>query len=98
MRSAPHLFNEDARLAALAEYDLLSENDDVDLNEMVKPAARLFDVPIALVSLVERDTQTFKARIGLDICGTTRDVSFCAHAIAQTDILVIPDALLDPRF
>ncbi|RYF11525.1 MAG: PAS domain S-box protein, partial [Oxalobacteraceae bacterium] len=98
MRSAPHLFNEDARLAALAEYDLLSENDDVDLNEMVKLAARLFDVPIALVSLVERDTQTFKARIGLDICGTTRDVSFCAHAIAQTDILVIPDALLDPRF
>ncbi|MGC5799481.1 putative bifunctional diguanylate cyclase/phosphodiesterase [Sphingomonas sp. NFX23] len=98
MRSAPHLFNEDARLAALAEYDLLSDSDDVDLNEMVKLAARLFDVPIALVSLIERDTQTFKARIGLDVCETARDVSFCAHAIAQTDILVIPDALLDPRF
>ncbi|RYF07525.1 MAG: hybrid sensor histidine kinase/response regulator, partial [Oxalobacteraceae bacterium] len=63
MRSAPHLFNEDARLAALAEYDLLSESDDVDLSEMVQLAARLFDVPIALVSLIERDTQTFKARI-----------------------------------
>ena len=98
MRSAPHLFNEDARLAALAQYDLLSESDDVDLNETVQLAARLFDAPIALVSLIERDTQTFKARIGLDVCETARDVSFCAHAIAQTDILVIPDALLDPRF
>ncbi len=98
MRSAPHLFNEDARLAALAQYDLLSESDDVDLNETVQLAARLFDAPIALVSLIERDTQTFKGRIGLDVCETARDVSFCAHAIAQTDILVIPDALLDPRF
>jgi len=98
VRSAPHLFNEDARLAALAQYDLLSESDDVDLNETVQLAARLFDAPIALVSLIERDTQTFKARIGLDVCETARDVSFCAHAIAQTDILVIPDALLDPRF
>ena len=98
MRSAPHLFNEDARLAALAEYDLMSGTDDVDLDQIVQLAASMFDVPIALVSLVERDSQTFKARVGLDVCGTDRSISFCAHAIAQDDILIIPDALLDMRF
>ncbi|WP_419826029.1 putative bifunctional diguanylate cyclase/phosphodiesterase [Sphingomonas sp.] len=98
MRSAPHLFNEDDRLAALAEYDLLSGTDDVNLDEIVRFATRLFDVPIALVSLVERDSQFFKARVGLDVCGTDRAVSFCAHAIAQDDIFVVPDATLDVRF
>ena len=98
MRSAPHLFNEDARLAALAEYDLLSGTDDVDLSEVVQLACRMFEVPIALVSLVERDTQVFKARVGIDACGTDRSISFCAHAIAQGDIFVVPDAALDLRF
>ena len=97
MRSAPHLFNEDARLASLAEYDLLSGTDDVDLDQIVQLAARLFDVPIALVSLIERDTQTFKARVGLEVCGTDRNISFCAHAIAQDGVFIIPDALLDMR-
>ena len=98
MRSAPHLFNEDARLAALAEYDLLGGSDDVDLDQIVQLAARMFDVPIALVSLVERDSQTFKARVGLDVCGTDRNISFCAHAMAHNDLFIIPDALLDMRF
>jgi diguanylate cyclase (GGDEF)-like protein/PAS domain S-box-containing protein len=98
MRSAPHLFNEDTRLAALAEYDLLSGTDDVDLSEIVQLASRMFEVPIALVSLVERDTQVFKARVGIDVCGTDRDISFCAHAIAQNEVFVVPDAALDIRF
>ncbi|WP_156680891.1 putative bifunctional diguanylate cyclase/phosphodiesterase [Sphingomonas profundi] len=98
MRTAPHLFNEDARLSALAEYDLLSGTDDVDLSELVQLTARMFDVPIALVSLVERDSQVFKARVGIDACGTDRDISFCAHAIAQQNIFVVPDAKLDLRF
>ncbi len=56
-------------------------------------------MPIALVSLVGRDKQIFKARVGLDICETSRDVSFCAHAIVEReDVLVIPDARKDPRF
>nr|WP_274604547.1 EAL domain-containing protein [Pseudomonas typographi] len=48
--------------------------------------------------MVGRDRQFFKARIGLDICETSREVSFCAHAIVQDDILFVPDALKDPRF
>ncbi len=61
-------------------------------------AARIFNVPIVLVSLLERDRQFFKSHVGLDVCETSRDVSFCAHAIVCDDILVIPDATKDPRF
>lgn len=98
MRSSPHLFNEDARLASLAEYDLLSGTDDVDLTEIVELATRMFDVSIAMVSLVDRDALTFKATAGIDACGADRKGSFCAYAIAQQDIFVVPDATLDVRF
>ncbi|MEN5081926.1 EAL domain-containing protein [Bosea sp. TWI1241] len=69
-----------------------------DFDRLASLASRLFDVPIVLVSLLERDRQFFKAHIGLDVCETSREVSFCAHAIVQNDILVIPDATKDPRF
>lgn len=66
---------------------------------IVDLAAHLFRVPIALVSIVGRDYQIFKARIGLDVCETGRDISFCAHAIVQREeVLVIPDASRDARF
>ena len=100
MRSAPHLFNEDERLAALAEYDLQNPATPIDLQEIVDLTARLFDVPIVLVSIVEREHQKFQARVGLDVCETARDISFCAHALGleRHDILVVPDAKLDLRF
>ncbi|UHD47410.1 EAL domain-containing protein [Aureimonas altamirensis] len=69
-----------------------------DFDRLAMLASRLFDVPIVLVSLIGRDRQFFKVHIGLDICETSRDVSFCAHAIMQDDILFIPDAAKDPRF
>jgi diguanylate cyclase (GGDEF)-like protein/PAS domain S-box-containing protein len=98
VRLAPHLFNEDSRLAAVAEYDLHSDIDDSALNEIVELASSLFAVPIAFISIIERETQTFIARAGIDVCNTGRDISFCAHAIAQSDIMVVPDATLDIRF
>ncbi len=61
-------------------------------------AADLFDVPIALVSLVDKDRQWFKSCIGLGVAETGRDVSFCAHAILSDDVLVVPDAAVDERF
>jgi diguanylate cyclase (GGDEF)-like protein/PAS domain S-box-containing protein len=90
--------NEEARLRALAEYNLMDSPPDEDFDRLVGLAARLFDVPIVLISLLARDRQFFKARVGLDVCETSRDVSFCAHAILQDDILFIPDATKDPRF
>lgn len=86
------------RLARLREYHLLDTPIEEDFERLAALAARLFGVPIVLVSLVESDRQFFKSRVGLDVCETSRDVSFCAHAIMQGDVMVIPDAALDPRF
>jgi GAF domain-containing protein len=58
----------------------------------------MFDVSIMMVSLIERDTLTFKARAGIKACGADRNGSSCAHAIAQQNIFVVPDATLDARF
>ena len=93
-----HVFDEEKRLSALAEYRVLDTPQTGDFDRLAHLAACLFNVPIVLISLVARDRQFFKARVGLDICETSRDVSFCAHAIMQDDILFVPDALKDPRF
>ena len=98
MRIPPPLKSEDERLAALYQYDALGGATLAGLDDVVALAARLFDVPIALVSLVDRHVQVFAAKVGIDACSTDRDVSFCAHALAAGDVLVVPDATLDPRF
>jgi len=93
---------ENERIAALEEYDALDAQLDaraeLGLKEITDLAARLFNVPMALITLVDRTRQTFVAATGTDICGTDRDVSFCSHAIAINDLLIVPDATLDPRF
>ena len=98
MRVATIGSEEGGRLAALHEYDALDARADRQLDEVVNLATRLFDVPIALVSLVDRSRQVFAARAGLSVCETGRDVSFCAHGLDGDDILVVPDATLDARF
>ncbi|WP_395943375.1 putative bifunctional diguanylate cyclase/phosphodiesterase [Brevundimonas sp.] len=89
---------EDQRLRTLSDYHLVDTLPEAEFDRLVGLASRLFDVPIVLVSLVDADRQFFKAKVGLDVCETSREVSFCSHAIAQDDILVVPDALKDPRF
>ena len=90
--------DEENRLKVLAEYHLLDTPPEEDFDRLAGLASRLFHVPIVLVSLVERDRQFFKTRVGLDVCETSREVSFCAHAIIGEDILFVPDATKDPRF
>ncbi len=92
------LKDEDRRLAALGEYGINEALAEPGFERLVQLAANVFDVPIALVSLVEAERQVFAARVGLDVCETSRDVSFCAHAIRGDDIMVVPDATKDPRF
>ena len=65
---------------------------------IVEAAAEIFECPISLVSLVGEDTQWFKAKCGLDVDETSRDVAFCAHAILDDDLLIVPDATRDSRF
>ena len=98
MRYMPVLSNESDRLAAVAEYELVPDDQALELDAILQLAAALFSVPTALVSIVERDRQLFTARRGLDVCETGRDIAFCAHALGLDDVMVVLDAKLDPRF
>lgn len=94
----PLPINEEARLQVLDALKIFDTPPEEDFNLIVGLAAHLFQVPIALVSLVGKDRQCFKATVGLDVCGTGRDVSFCAHAILQDEVMIVEDAQRDPRF
>jgi PAS domain S-box-containing protein len=86
------------RLAALARYQILDTPQEPAFDRIVKLAALLLDVPIALISLIDADRQWFKARYGVDAPEAPRAIAFCDHAIRGRGLLVVPDAKLDPRF
>lgn len=90
--------NEQERLQALYDTALLFTPEEVRFDRLTRLAQNLFEVDIALISLVAEDLQWFKSRQGLEATQTDRCVSFCAHAILQDDILVVPDAMSDERF
>jgi GAF domain-containing protein len=98
MTAAPLPRNEAKRLDALRSLLILDTPPEERFDRISAFAAKEFDVPIALVSMVDRDRQWFKSTIGIEMCETPRDVSFCAHAITKSSTLVVPDALRDPRF
>ena len=98
MLSAPGLVHEELRLEAVAEYEPHSAFDEAPYTPILDLARELFNAPTAFVSLLDRHEQIFAARRGLALCRTDRDISFCAHAVAQDDMLVVLDASLDPRF
>ena len=90
--------NEAARLAALYDLLILDTPAEERFDRIVAFAATEFDVPIVTVTLIDTDRQWFKARVGTTACETGRDVSLCSHAILQSNIMVVPDTLPDPRF
>ncbi|MDO9033554.1 MULTISPECIES: GAF domain-containing protein [Hydrogenophaga] len=98
MLFAPLPRNEAKRLVALRSLLILDTAPEERFDRISAFAAKEFDVPIALVSLVDRDRQWSKSHFGLEVCETPRDVSFCGHAITRSETLVVPDALKDPRF
>ena len=71
---------------------------DPVLDDLTRLAAELFDMPVVLVSLVDEGCQWFKSRVGLAATETSRDISFCAHAILGAGLFEVPDATRDPRF
>jgi diguanylate cyclase (GGDEF)-like protein len=90
--------NESARLDALRALHILDTLPEERFDRLTRLARRLFGVPIAVVSLVDANRQWFKSCIGMEASETSRDVSFCAHAILGDAILMVPDALADERF
>ena len=89
---------EKKRLQVLWQYEVLDTVPEEVFDDLTELAARICEAPIALISLVDEKRQWFKSRIGLTMQETSRDVSFCAHAIRQPDLFVIPDATQDERF
>jgi signal transduction histidine kinase len=94
----PIFADEDERIAALRALALLDTPSEERFDRITRTAQRLFDVPIALVTLVDTDRQWFKSCQGLDVLETPRSASFCTHALRSDDILIVPDAHTDPRF
>lgn len=87
-----------ARLATLHALRLLDSPPEETLDRITRLAARLFGVPIALISLIDRDRQWFQSRYGLETMETPRDISFCGHAILGDAPFIVHDAWEDPRF
>jgi len=91
--------DESARQRALDIYRVVDSLPEAAYNDIVMLASTLCDVPIALVSLVDRERQWFKASLGLDATGTRRDEAFCNHAIQEpSHLMEVEDARDDIRF
>jgi len=98
MNPAPIPGSDRERVDALHRLNVLDTPAEERFDRLTRLAKKLFDVPIALVSLVDENRQWFKSKDGLDASETPRDISFCGHAIYEDDLLVINDARLDERF
>lgn len=97
--TAPVPPEDDARVAALDALDIVGTGAESVFDGIVELVAQTLQVPIALVSLVTRDTQWFKANVGLEgVASTPRDVAFCSHTILGREVLVVNDSHEDARF
>jgi diguanylate cyclase (GGDEF)-like protein len=90
--------NERKRLEKLRSLDVLDTLAEERFDRLVRIAKRMFAVPIALVSLVDENRQWFKSCVGLNTKESSREISFCGHAILDDEVFIVPNATKDPRF
>jgi PAS domain S-box-containing protein/putative nucleotidyltransferase with HDIG domain len=95
---APIPDNETARLETLQQYQILDTPPEFAFERITALAARIFDVPLALISLVDSNRQWFKSCFGSDLQETSRELSFCAYTILSHEVMAVADTLADPRF
>ncbi len=89
---------EDQRLAALRQLDILDTPQEPEFDELVRIAAAICGAPISVVSFVAEDRQWVKAAVGVEVTETPRNIAFCDHTIRQTGMLLVEDTTQDPRF
>ncbi len=90
--------DEQLRLAALKRYLVLDTAAEQSYDRLTAFAARIFDMPLAFISLLDEDRQWFKSCFGLDVQQTSRDVAFCDYTILSSEVMVVADATEDARF
>ena len=98
MLSPTSPFDETARLLSLHSLRILDTPSEERFDRITRMAKRMFGVEICLISLVDSHRQWFKSKQGLEACETSREISFCGHAINSDSVMIIGDASRDPRF
>jgi CheY-like chemotaxis protein len=90
--------NESLRLESLRSFRILGTSREQVFDDIARLAALICDAPVAVIAFIDEQRVWFKAKIGLELDDIPRDGSFCAYAILQSDVLIIPDPLSDERF
>lgn len=98
MKTAPLPPNEAERMRLLRHLEIMDTAPETMFDDITRSVALICDAPIVLICLVDEYRQWFKSKVGLDARETSRDAAFCAHAILEDEILLVPDALKDERF
>ena len=98
MHLSSYFKEEEDRLTALLNFDILDTDFEKEYDDIVKLTSYICKTPITLISLVDLNRQWFKAKVGLNVRETPRDVAFCSYAIEMEDILIVKDTHKDFRF
>ncbi len=98
MLKPPLPLNETQRLLSLHSLRILDTPSEERFDRITRMAQRMFGVEICLISLVDSNRQWFKSKQGLEVCETSREISFCGHAILNEDVFIVGDARKNPRF
>lgn len=98
MKKAPIPENEIDRLDALHKRGLLDNKNDPRFISLLKEAAEKLNIPMSTVSLLDKDKEVYAACLGIETSEGPRDISFCGHALVNTEILICEETLNDDRF